>query len=526
MRNIFLLLLLLTQQVFSQVEKNVELEVVGRPSWQMMIPMQEDGLIFLVKSDITKAMVYRFDKDLNKLWEKEVYLDAEDPPKAYTLADDHITLMFSETSGMYYQVFKFNLATGDTDQDGFELREYFVDEDYVFLGDKVIMAGSNEKGAAFFIHDFKEDMGKLKEQDQIQGKVSVNLFEYLPESGIIESLWSVKTKGYSNEKKKKGEFVKDAFVVHALLDTAGNVISKTEIKQAGGKFPLDARLVRMPDGEKLVMGMYQSNAGDKGIYAVNLSNPSKLKTYSFTSLLKGRQALSVKDLEALMTSYQFMPNTPVLGEDKVIFGGSFVKAQFQTITEEDPNYRYSPYGSTYGRSRYNPYYTSRNSRTTSRQVFRGYHYPVGFILELSANGDFINANRVDLNNVSFQVEPAIAYNEKGAVAYCLKGDLAANNFNIGTKPLLYKLSEDEKKDLNPSALSYIPTYTGVRFWYNNYFIAEGSRSKVEAISVDNEFQKENSKKKRGLFGRKRDNTPSSYAQVRKIIYLTKIASGG
>ncbi|WP_131458154.1 hypothetical protein [Jiulongibacter sediminis] len=525
MRKIVLAFLLATQMLYAQLDKNVEVEVVGRPSWQMMIPMQEEGLVFLVKSDVTKAMVFRFDKDLNKIWEKEVFLDAEDPPKAYTIADDHISLMFSETSGMYYQVFEFDLSTGEVDQDGFELRDFFVDQDYVFLGDKVVMAGSNEKGAAFFIHDFKNDLGALKEQGDITGKVSVNLFEYLPESNIIESLWAVKTTGYANEKKKKGEFVKDAYIVHALLDTAGNVISKTNIRQSGGKFPIDARLVRLDGDKKLVVGTYQSNAGDKGIYAFDLNGEQQLKTYSFSSVLSGRQSLSVEDLQALMTSYQFMANQPVKGNGSVFFGGTFIKAQFQTVTENDPNYSYSPYSRGY--NRYSPYYSNRNSRTTTRQVFRGYHYPLGFVLELTENGDLIQSNRIDINNVSFQVEPALAFNERGAVAYCLKGDLATNNFAIGNKPMLYKLSEDNRTNLAPSSLSAIPAYNGVKYWYDNYFIAEGARSKVEAVSVSDDLLKEQqAKKRKGLFGRKKESTPSTNAQVRKIIYLTKVASGG
>ncbi|MGR3809181.1 hypothetical protein [Jiulongibacter sp. NS-SX5] len=526
MKKYIVLFCFLSFNLFAQLDKNVEIEVVGKPTWQMMIPLQEDGLLFLVRSDVTKAMVYKFDKDLNKLWEKEVFLDAEDPPKAYTIADDHISVMFSETSGMYYQVFEFDLSTGEIDQDGFELREFFVDQDYVFLGDKVLMAGSNEKGAAFFNHNFTTEIGQLKEQSEIAGKVSVNLFEYLPESNVIESLWSVKTTGYANEKKKKGEFVKDAFIVHALLDTAGNVLSKTSIKQKAGNFPIDAQLVRIGNGQKLIMGQYQSNSGDKGIYTFDLNGSNQLKTYSFSSLLRGRQALSIEDMKALMSSYHLMSNKPVYGDGKVYFGGSFIKAQFQTVTENDPNYRYDPYGSMYGRSRYNSYYNNQRSRTTTRQVFRGYHYPVGFVLEFTENGDLITSNRIDINNVSYQVEPSLAYNESGAVAYCLKGNLAANNFAIGNKPILYKLSEEQRTNLSPANISAIPSYNGVKYWYDNYFIAEGSRSKVEAVTINDEILKEaQKKKKKGLFGRKKDSTPPSYAQVRKIIYLTKIASG-
>jgi hypothetical protein len=511
----------------AQLKKNVEIEVVGRPSWQMSIPMAEDGLIFLVKTDITKMAVFRFDSELNKLWEKEVFLDAEEPPKAYTIAKDHISLMFSETSGMYYQVFEFNLDNGELAQSGFELREFFVDQDYVFLDDKVVMAGYNEKGAAYFIHNFLSDQGKLEEQPEITGKVAVNLFEYVSEKNEIESVWAVKTMGYSNEKKKKGEFVKDAFVVYADLDTTGKVINKTIIKQSGGKFPLNGRLLRMANGRKVVMGTYQSNTGDKGIYYYDLSVGGQIKTYSYTSLFKGNNSLSVKDLEALLSSYEFMINDPLEGEDKIIFGGVFIRAQFQSVTEQNPNYdpyRNGGYGRPYGNGRYG--YSGMQSRTTTREVFRGYHYPVGFVMELETDGELITVNRIDINNLSNQMQPTLAYNKKGAVSYCLKGDLATNNFNIGNRPMLYKLSEDDKRNIiDVQTLSSIPSYNGVKFWYNNYFIAEGSRSKIEAISINDKAGSSAKPARRGLFGKKQQKTPASYSQIRKTIYLTKIASG-
>lgn len=529
MRYLFLIAFLLTNTVFGQLVKNVEVEVLGRPSWQMLIPLETQGLILLVKTDVTKAQVYRFDENLEKLWEKQIYLDAEAPPKAYTLAADHISLLFSETSGMYYQVFQFNLETGGIEQDGFELREYFVDQDYVFLGNKVLMAGSTQKGAAFFEHNFDLQEGHLTEDSSILGQVQVDFFEFLPKDNKIESLWSVKTKGYSDAKKKKGEFVKDAFIVHAILDTSGVILQKTEIRQSGGKFPMDGKLIRLANGTKAVIGTYQSNLGDKGIYFYSLNGENELKTYSFTSLLRGSKSLSAEDLKQILDSYKFLSNQPIQGDDKIIFGGVFIKPQYQTITQNSQYDPYYPgYGGGYGNSRYNNrygYYNQRNN-STSKQIFRGYHYPTGFVMEFSLGGDLISSNRIDINNLSFQVQQALAYNEKGAVSYCLKGDLAANNFNIGTKPLLYKLSDETKDPTTAKNMSFLAAYDGVKFWYDNFFIAEGSKSKMEAISVNDNRVEGDSPTKRGLFGKKKNKTPASYAQIRKTIYLTKIASGG
>jgi hypothetical protein len=524
MKYYFLFLVFLVQTAFAQLEKNVEVEVLGRPSWQMLIPMEENGLILLVKTDLTKASVFRFNKDLEKQWEQHIFLDAENAPKAYTLTDGRISLLFSETSGMYYQVFEFDLKTGVVEQDGFELREYFVDQDYVFLNNKVLMAGANAQGAAFFQHNFNTEEGKLIEEKGIAGQVAVNLFEYLPENNTIESIWSVKTKGYSNEKKKKGEFIKDAFIVHAVLDTTGKVLTKTELKQSGGKFPMDGKLIRLKNGEKMIIGTYQSNVGDKGIYTYGLTSNILMKTYSYTSLLKGTKALAVEDLQQILKTYNFLSNQPIEGDRNVIFGGVFVKPQFQTVTQQDLNNPYNYGYGGYGNSRYNNMYgyNSQRRNTTSRQVFQGYHYPTGFVIEINFEGDLVTSNRIDLNNISGEVQQALAYNAKGAVSYCLKGDLAANNFNIGTKPLLYKLTNEDPSNRKPN-MGFLPAYNEVKYWYDNYFIAEGGKSKMEAISVNDNVV---ATKKRGLFGKRKNKTPATFTQVRKTIYLTKIASGG
>ena len=514
-KKILLLLLLVNVQLHAQIEKNVEVEVLGRPSWQMLIPLSDNGLLMFVKSDLTKASVFKFDKNLEKIWEKEIYLDAEDAPKAYTIADDHITLMFSETSGMYYQVFNFDLSTGAVKQDGFELREYFVDQDYVFLGDKVLMAGSNATGAAFFVHDFKADTSRLLESKDILGKVQVNEFQLKPETGNIEAIWSVKTMGYADEKKKKNEFVKDAFVVFATIDKEGNILNKSVIKQTGGKFPLDGRLLVLKNGEKIIFGTYQANSGDKGLYSYSLTSGTGLKTYSYTSLLSGGSPLQPAEINQLINSYTFLANPPLEGDDRLFFGGSFIKAQYQTVSEQDPNF--NPYGNTMGNGF--PTMNSSRGRTVTRTIFRGYHYPVGLVLELSPEGDLLMSRKIDINNISPQVQQALAYNVNGAVSYCLKGDLAANNFNIGTKPILYKLNpEAQVAGSKNTPNAFLPSYNEVKFWYDDYFIAEGSRSKIEAVSLNDNVDPNAQPKKRGLFGKKSKNTPASYAQIRKIIY--------
>lgn len=522
MRILTVFFLFVCQLTTAQLLKNVELEVLGSPTWDMEVSLGEDGLILLVKSDVTKIEIFRFDQNLDQIWAKEYFLDAESAPKAYTIGSDKVSFLFSETQGMYYQVFEVDLNSGDLHQSGFELRDYFVDQDYVFLGEKVLMAGSNQKGAAFYQYHFQEKIGGLMEKD-ILGQVQLNLFEYLESENTIESLWTVKETGYSNEKRKKGPYIKDSYVVHAVFDTTGTLISKQKIGQNEGKFPVQGNLVRLNNGDRVIMGLYQSTTGDKGIFTFGLNYDKKIKTYPFTQMLKSSKSLSNEDLQQLYGNYRFLMNKPILGQDgQLIFGGVFFSPQYNTVTEYDRNNNPYGYGMS-GRNPYDPYNRRMNtmgSRSRSREVFMGFSYPTGFVAEFTPDGELLKQSRIDLNHKSFQVQQPLAFNSNAAVAFCLQGDVATNNFNISAKPILYKLSDD--KSLDPKVQSYLPKYETVAHWYENFFFAVGSRSKVEAISINDNFADgvEVKKKKK-----KKKKTPASFSQVRKIYYLTKIASG-
>lgn len=513
----FILFFLFTS-IFSQAQllKNVEVEVLGRPTWDMEISLGEDGILFLVKSDVTKINIIRFDKELNQVWRKEYFLDTEKAPKAYTIVDDKVSFLFSETQGMYYQVFEFNLSNGDLIQSGFELREYFVDQDYVFINRNVIIAGSNAKGAAFYKYDLENKLGALLEKD-ITGNVQVNLFEFLPLENKIESLWAVKVNAYSNEKKKKGQYVKDAYIVHAVFDTSGTILSQQKIVQSGGKFPTQAQLVRLANGDRLILGLYQSNTGDKGVFTFGLNYDKVIKTYPFTQMLKSAKPLANEDLQQLYGNYKFILNKPILGSDgQVIFGGVFFNPKFNSVTEFDRNG--DPFNNGMGgRFPNDRFGMNRNtSRSRSREVFMGYNYPTGFVAEFAPDGTLTKQNRIDLNHQSIQFQQPLAFNESGAVAFCMQGDVATNNFNISNKPIRYKLSE-ESTNKNAS----LPHYEGVYFWFDNFFFAIGSRSKMEAISINDNLSQADSSSRR----RRRKKTPATFSQVRKVFYFTKIASG-
>jgi hypothetical protein len=62
------------------------------------------------------------------------------------------------------------LATGNFKNKGFELRDYFDNQNYVFLKNKVMLAGANKAGAAFYTFDFGTEEGKMIPLD-VKGRV-------------------------------------------------------------------------------------------------------------------------------------------------------------------------------------------------------------------------------------------------------------------------------------------------------------------------------------------------------------------
>jgi hypothetical protein len=83
MRKAFVIIFLLgCFNVSAQVLKTIEFEINGRPTWQQLIPLGKDGLILFAKKDITKAIIVKFDTDLKKVWESEIFLDVEKKPSS------------------------------------------------------------------------------------------------------------------------------------------------------------------------------------------------------------------------------------------------------------------------------------------------------------------------------------------------------------------------------------------------------------------------------------------------------------
>jgi hypothetical protein len=505
-------LLLVSLSLFAQVEKTVQIDILGRPTWQQIIPLGNDGIVLFTKSDVTKAKAIRFDTDLNRLWETELFLDVEKQPTAFTIDKEFLTFMFSENQGMYYQLFKIAIKDGKFEDKGFELREFFQDQDYVFLGNRVLMAGQNEKGAAFYNYKFDEGFGDFIDAD-IKGKTQVQLFQLSPDKSHIESLWAVKELGYSDAKKKKGEFIKDAYVLYAVYDTLGQKISSTKIESKSGNFPMTGKLLQL-DKQQIITGTYQSNNGTKGIYFAEIEGGRVLfnEFHSYKEMLNGEPRISDEDIKKIADNFVFLPADPIVSNGQITVGGTFIRAEYQTVSERNPNYN-PQMTDQFGR--YNRWGNMNNNvpATNSRQVFRGFNYLNGFVATFDLNGKLIQQKRIDMNQISPQVTENLAVTPNNSYSYCTKGNVAVGYLNIGGSPIQYKLSDDKVDSKNQN---FIPTYHEVQYWHDKFFIAEGSRYKYEPIKEEIIEEKDSKKKKKA-------NRNPPQANVRKIIYLSKIS---
>ncbi len=197
---------------------------------------------------------------------------------------------------------------------------------------------------------------------------------------------------------------------------------------------------------------------------------------------------------------------PIFNNQSLTVGGAFYKPEYKTVSQQV----YNPYDN------FSPNRTSGfgRSNTRTQTVFSGYNYSIGFIANIQTNNGSVFSNRIDIKQMSPQIRQPLSFNNAGSVAYCVRGNLATKNFNIGTKPILYKLSDEEQTTANQS---FLPAFQEVKFWYDNYFIANGSKNKLEVLKLPN-GEKTISKQ------RKKKQSPT-FTQVRKTIYLTKIASG-
>jgi len=492
----------LSNYLAMSVLKTVEIEVSGNPTWQKVILLGQEGLLFFVKKDITKALIIKFDTDLNKVWEKEFFLDVERNPTSYYLDNHQVTFLFSENQGMYYQLFSFDLKDGKEENRGFEIRDFFQDQSFVAFKDRILIAGINEKGGVFYDFDFKSNEGEFSATD-LSGKAQVQFVQYNSQTHLIEMLWSIKEQGYSNEKKKKGEFIKNAYVVYAKFDTLGKLISKNAIQSNAGNFPLTAQLTKIDSLKSVVTGVYQSKNGVKGIYFSKIEYDKTIftKFYEYRKLMTGTENLNEEQLKKLSSTFSFLSAQTIFTENQIFLGGSFYQPSYQLINADNPDYVGNDIIS----------FNSRQ-KTKNKQVLSSYNYSSGFTASFDLSGNLLKQQRLEIKQASSELDDVLAINNQNAVAICNKGNLIITKPKSLTETNNYKLSNENDETKNNR---FIAKYRNVKNWYENYFIADGSRIKFEVIK---EMSAPNEKPSR----RKKRQRQIPETNVKKIVYLSKI----
>ncbi len=445
-----ILLLFFFSAAQAQILHSAQLEIVGSPGWYQPISLNKEGLILILKEDQTRFKVVRYTTDLRKVWEQELFFDTEEGPKSYTLYDHRIALLFSETSGMYYQWIDFDINTGEYQRKGFELRDYFVDKGIGILNGQMILVGTDKEGLSLFVFDGEN--GSLV-HTQWKGNLEIQEVKI---GEHIEVLALEKTLGYSNEKKKKGEYVKSTQVVYAHLSSSGEILSKKVIVPTGGKFPMNGR--RAGDH---VIGVYKEPDGNRGVFISSIREVKNSPQFftPFEEVLGDKNAKYLKAAEYKLVN-------PIASEEGSLMGGAF----YTNITDKSG-------------------------------LAMGWEYSTAQVFTVS--DEMVQRHTLPLKLQTPKGAQPFALNSAGAVAYVGNGKLWVRNFNIGSRPIAYALSEDK-----PS--SFVPGYRQVLHWYDNVFLGIGTQSKMEAQQV-----KGTGKKKR----------PIPYTQTRKTFFLTAISAG-
>jgi len=477
-------LFLSAPNVRAQLLRSATLEVVGSPGWYKAIPLKQEGVVMIVKEDQTRFKVVKLDAQLNKIWDQDLFLDTEKGPAAVALHNGRLTLMFSETSGMYYQLLDFDLKNGEYVRRGFEIREFFQDKGLIMYEGKALLTGINEKGLAYFVYDFNLDTGKLV-QTGLAGKIEIQDAQK-EEDGSLNMLVVEKTMGYANESKKKGEYVKSSQVAEVRLDTAGQVLDRKNIVQNGGRFPISG--VRSGNW---VSGIYQQPDGQKGMYFSLLSEEKNIPVfYRSFSVLAGDH-IEGKQKDKFLKNASWLVLPPKQGPDQVHIGGVFYTPRLQNVSS---GRGYDAYGN--------------RTRAESRTVFAGLEFASAKVFALDSEGKVLSENSIVLNQLLGQLTAPLSINRSGAVAYVSNGKVLVKNFNIGSRPIAYQLTED-KGEGSP----YVAGYRQTLHWYDNVFLAIGTQSRMEAQQVSPATGKK--KKKRSI----------PYTQTRKTYFLTSISAG-
>lgn len=461
MRFVFLVVLItLCGALKGQVLHSAKVEVVGKPTWYEVVSLENEGVILVLKEDQTKFKILKLDSNLTKRWEQDFFLDTDKRPSAISKTEDRLILLFAETSGMFYQLLDFDVSTGEFKRYGFEVLDFFQEQQVFINGSKIILVGSNSSGLAYFIYDLETELGKLVET-KLKGKITVEHAE-LTSDGHVELLASVQTLGYANESKKKGAYIKTSEIFFGKIDFLGNILETQVVEQEGGKFPMTARLGL---SHRNISGVYQATDGSKGLYFATFSKLRNKPTLSipFTEIFQGG------DYKRLYKEFYFFSAAPVKSND-FIYSVVFM---FSNDTR-----------------------SGNSSDKTLRQT-----------AVVASNGIGKNVYSVVLTEAFSERLPTLAVSPQGNVAYISNGKLLVKNLEAKNMPLAYKLSDEEKNYSEPQ-------YRQVIHWYSNLFLGIGTQSKEEVTKLN--FNEKASKAK------KKKKRMETFTQTRKTYFVTAI----
>lgn len=486
-RLLLFLILFVVGNGTAQVLHNATVELVGSPTWVRTINLKKEGLVLVLKEDQTRFKVIRYDVKLEKLWEQNLFLDTERQPSSVNLHGDRVAFIFSETSGMFYQIIDFDVNDGTYQTYGFEVRDYFVDKELLMFDDKAIMVGTNEKGIAYFDINLAESRGKIV-NTELSGTYNIENVSFA-DDGAIKILATEKTLGYKNEKKKKGEYLKSTKIIAAVLDQDGVIKSKKTIEQWDGKFPISATL---GNDDRLVSGIYQQPDGNKGFYFSFLTEEVNVPSFSTGLTQMNPALLNTGKKKKDTVEPLFYVSSPIISRNDIFAGGVFYEPQYQTFRTN----------------------TGVNPATGQRQsdmqtVFSGISFTKGMVFSLDYAGQLIKTDEVGVNLLSKDLSVPFTYNNSGALAYVSNGILMVVNPAIGNRPIQYKLSEDQGD-------RHVAGYNRVMHWYENVFLTLGSQDKVEAYQMEEDQKVKSSKKKKKA---------RPFIQTRRTYFITAVSSG-
>ncbi len=506
---------------FAQQLKQVEIQANGQLDWQYLFPM-DDGVVLIYKNQFTTATVIRFDKELNLIWKSNFQVEAERTPKAFSNTKNIISILFSDNQSVIFKVFDVNLSSGEVKNSGFEIKQFFDDQDYLVVKNKVFVAGSTESGVAIYKYDKETEIGVMDSKN-IGGLLSLQSFEYNEETHLIEAAYTCQ-KTYPQSKRqvnlKEKPVIISSEILFLQIDTTGKIVNQVNLEQQNDNHPLNAKVHRLAGDGFALSGLYRNPNGNEGVYFAKIRGAEKefIKFYGFQELFRDVE-ITPDVKKVLLTQFQFKLHEIEYKDNQFVVAGEFYRPEYQTVTDfVNSPFGYGGFGGGFGGFGrgygYDPFYG--NQRTQTRQVFVGYKFANGLVYTFDNLGSLKTTHLVGVDKLSKEVSESFAFSSNNELALCKSGKILVTRLDDPGIQQNYQLStEIDPKTKTPKAI-----YTTVSHWYDNIFIALGTKNIEESYQLKaNELPVE-----KGIFGNKKTPRNAQGIRIKRTIYLTKIAS--